>query len=94
MEVRMSKSTTGAAGDRPSPHHALGSADLPTLDWRKSARSNSGGSCVELAELPGGLQVAMRNSRYPEGPVLIYTQDEIVAFIEAARDGDFDDLVA
>lgn len=42
----------------------------------------------------GGAQVAMRNSRYPDGPVLIYSHDEIVAFIESARDGDFDHLVA
>lgn len=66
--------------------------DLPVVAWRKSRRSNPSGNCVELAELPGGAGVAVRNSRDPEGPALIYTPEEIEAFILGARDGDFDDL--
>ncbi|MEU5882773.1 DUF397 domain-containing protein [Spirillospora sp. NPDC047279] len=61
--------------------------------WLKSRRSNSQGNCVEIAELPDG-QVAMRNSRHPEGPALIYTRPEIEALILGAKDGDFDDLIA
>ncbi|WP_257573931.1 DUF397 domain-containing protein [Streptomyces sp. JJ66] len=60
--------------------------------WRKSHRSNPSGNCVELAELPSG-GVAVRNSRFPSGPALIYTDAEIAAFIRGAKDGDFDDLV-
>ncbi|MCX2970941.1 DUF397 domain-containing protein [Streptomyces sp. TRM70308] len=60
--------------------------------WRKSRRSNPSGNCVELAELPGG-DVAVRNSRFPAGPALIYTDAEIAAFIQGAKDGDFDDLL-
>lgn len=60
--------------------------------WRKSRRSNSQGNCVELASLPGGM-IAVRNSRHPAGPALIYTRAEIDAFIRGAQDGDFDDLV-
>jgi hypothetical protein len=93
-EVRMSRSTTGVEYGLPSPiHHGIGPANPPGLAWRKSAHSNSSGSCVELARLPDGGQVAMRNSRYPDGPVLVYAHDEIVAFIEAAKDGAFDDLI-
>ncbi|GIJ50144.1 hypothetical protein Val02_70300 [Virgisporangium aliadipatigenens] len=71
----------------------MSAADLPPLKWRKSGRSNPSGNCVELAELPDGTGIAMRNSRFPDGPVLIYTHAEIDAFIHGARDGDFDDLL-
>jgi len=67
--------------------------DLHGAMWRKSRRSNSQGNCVELARIPGGL-IAVRNSRHPAGPALIYTQAEIDAFITGARDGDFDDLMS
>jgi Domain of unknown function (DUF397) len=60
--------------------------------WQKSRRSNSQGNCVEMAELPGG-SVAVRNSRHPEGPALIYTRLEIEALILGAKDGDFDNLI-
>ena len=62
------------------------------LAWQKSGRSNPSGNCVELAGLPDG-GVAMRNSRHPDGPVLVYTRDEIAAFVGGARDGDFDNLI-
>ncbi|WP_372496840.1 DUF397 domain-containing protein [Pseudonocardia humida] len=59
--------------------------------WRKSTASNPTGNCVELAELPGG-GVAVRNSRSPQGPVLVYSRAEIAAFLAGVRAGEFDDL--
>lgn len=62
------------------------------LRWRKSVRSNPSGNCVELAPLDRG-GVAVRNSRHTEGPVLVYTREEIAAFLEGVKAGDFDDLI-
>ena len=64
---------------------------LPMARWRKSRVSNPTGSCVEVAELPGGA-IAVRNSRHPSGPALIYTRAEVVAFLAGVKNGEFDDL--
>jgi hypothetical protein len=57
--------------------------------WIKSSHSGpTGGNCVEVAFLAGG-DVAMRNSRHPDGPALVFTQAEWDAFLGGARDGEF-----
>ena len=62
------------------------------VTWRKSSRS-AAGNCVEFAELERGGAVAVRNSRFPDGPALVYTRSEIEALILGVKDGDFDDLL-
>ena len=44
-----------------------------SIAWQKSARSNPSGNCVEMAALPEGQGIAVRNSRDPQGPALVYT---------------------
>jgi Domain of unknown function (DUF397) len=64
---------------------------LGVARWRKSQASNPSGNCVEMAALQGG-EIAVRNSRHPSGPALVYTRAEIAAFIAGIRNGEFDDL--
>ncbi|HEY6492709.1 MAG TPA: DUF397 domain-containing protein [Trebonia sp.] len=66
-------------------------ADQLPVTWRKSRWSNPSGNCVEVAALSDG-GVAVRNSRHPSGPALIYTRAEISAFMAGVMDGEFDDL--
>jgi hypothetical protein len=73
--------------------NGIPAGQLVGVTWQKSRRSNPSGNCVECAVLSDG-SVAMRNSRDPEGPALIYTPAEIEAFLGGVRDGDFDNLVA
>jgi hypothetical protein len=64
-------------------------ARLAGVSWRKSRHSNSQGTCVELARLAGG-EIAMRNSRFPDGPVQVYSRADIRALIEAVKAGGLD----
>lgn len=67
-------------------------SDLPASEWIKSQLSGAQGNCVEMAKLPTG-EIAMRNSRDPKGPALIFTRDEIAAMIGGAHGGDFNKLI-
>jgi hypothetical protein len=51
--------------------------------WRKSTRSGLTG-CVEVAV--GDAEVAVRNSRHPDGPVLEFTLQEWRAFLAGVRE--------
>jgi hypothetical protein len=56
-------------------------------DWRKSSFSGQH-NCVEVAMLDGG-DVALRHSRQPAGPALVFTADEWSAFLQGAWHGEF-----
>jgi hypothetical protein len=73
----------------PSARHT--GADDIRATWIKSSHSGpTGGNCVEVAFLASG-DVAMRNSRHPDGPALVFTGAEWTAFLGGARDGEFGD---
>ncbi len=58
------------------------------ISWQKSSYSNPSGNCVELADLPDG-RIAVRNSRVPEGPALVFTRSQMAAFLKATSEGRF-----
>lgn len=68
----------------------MSTPDLSRAVWRKSTRSDgNGGNCVEVARnLPG--IVAVRDSKNPTGPALIFTPAEWEAFLGGTKDGEFD----
>lgn len=59
--------------------------DLTSAAWRKSSYSgNNGGDCVEVAgNLPD--LVAIRDSKDPDGPVLVLTPVEWRAFTAGVK---------
>jgi hypothetical protein len=56
--------------------------------WRKSSKSGSMGNCVEVAALDSG-EFAVRNSRHPAGPALVFTRAEWLAFLGGVEHGEF-----
>lgn len=61
--------------------------DGGTLSWRKSSYSNpDGGACVEVAEGLAGV-VPVRDSKDPDGPVLLLSRAAWRAFVAEVRAG-------
>jgi Domain of unknown function (DUF397) len=69
----------------------LSEAERQSLAWLKAQCSTPNGQCVEIASAGG--KVAIRDSKDPDGPILVYTPREFSAFLEGARNGEFDSLV-
>jgi len=70
-------------------YNGIPATELTNVTWQKSKHSNPNGACVEVAHLANG-EIAVRNSRFPAGPALVYTHEEIAAFLAGAKDGEFD----
>jgi hypothetical protein len=58
--------------------------------WIKARASGGGGQCVELRRVGDVIQV--RDSKHPTGPVLGLTPREWAAWLDGAKNGEFDHL--
>jgi len=74
---------------------ALTEAERAGLTWQKARLSTWNGQCIEIARIPDKItgKIAMRDSKDPNGPILVYTEAEFKAFLDGARNGEFDKLV-
>lgn len=66
--------------------HDVNAVQAPPLGgaaWRKSSYSSPSGNCVEAAKLTGG--VALRNSRFPDGPALVFASAVWDAFLRGVK---------
>ncbi|MCX4386162.1 DUF397 domain-containing protein [Micromonospora peucetia] len=57
------------------------SAALGAARWRKSSRSGDEGACVEMAVIPD--TVAVRDSKDPSGPALLFPPAAWATFVGA-----------
>ncbi|MFI5832513.1 MULTISPECIES: DUF397 domain-containing protein [Micromonospora] len=66
------------------------SGHLAGAAWRKSTRSQTS-NCVEVAPLgTGPATMALRDSKDPSGPVLLFNRAGWLGFIAGAKNGQFD----
>ena len=73
--------------------NGMPASDLGIDGWVKPWSSPNGGDCLEAKKLPGG-RVALRQSTDAASPALILEPGEISAFINGAKAGLADDLLA
>lgn len=73
--------------------HALMASELEGAVWKKSSYSgDGGGQCVELAALTATPYVrmrAIRDSKNPDGPALLFPEDSVAGFLADVRAGKF-----
>jgi hypothetical protein len=67
-------------------------AQVSGASWRKSSFSSMDGSCIEIGRLQAD-RIGVRDTKdNGAGPVLIFTDSELGAFIRGAKAGQFDNI--
>lgn len=60
--------------------------ELAGARWRKSSHSGSGDQCVEVAVIDSGRLHAVRDSKHPDGGVLVFGTAQWRAFLNRHRE--------
>ncbi len=60
--------------------------EVRELQWRKATGSVGNGACVEVATVNG--QIAIRDSKNPDGHILRYSAKAFRSFVAAAQSHD------
>ncbi|MFJ1752792.1 DUF397 domain-containing protein [Kitasatospora sp. NPDC088134] len=66
--------------------------DLAGVRWVKSSYSDNGGDCVEVAPTASASHMPVRDSKDPQGPVLMFTRAEYATFVNAVVAGEFGEI--
>ncbi|MBC9725455.1 DUF397 domain-containing protein [Streptomyces sp. TRM68367] len=74
-------------------YNGMPASDLGDQGWESPWSGPNGGQCVQTKQLADG-RVALRQSTDPAGPALIYTPEEIAAFVAGVKRGMADHLTA
>jgi Domain of unknown function (DUF397) len=61
------------------------------LRWQKARASVGAGACVQFATV--GHMIALRDSKYPDLLPLFFDRAEVSAFLDGAKNGEFDSLI-
>jgi len=64
--------------------------EVGDLQWRKARASAGNGACVEVAPVDG--QIAVRDSKSPDGAILGYPEEAWRSFLSGTKQGNFDRL--
>ncbi|MGW3034028.1 DUF397 domain-containing protein [Streptomyces sp. NPDC001178] len=84
---------TGADSVVHGVYNGMPASDLGEQGWESPWSGPNGGQCVQTKQLADG-RVALRQSTDPAGPALIYTPEEITAFVAGVKRGLADHLTA
>ena len=65
--------------------------ELVGVTWKKSSHSgNNQGQCIEVALATSLARIAVRDSKDPGGPALLFSSAAFAALVGAVSDGEFD----
>jgi hypothetical protein len=71
--------------------HSISAAAIEGAAWTKSSYSGGGNSqCVEIANIPapsGSSGIAVRDSKDPDGPALLFAPESFASFITSLNAG-------